>query len=218
MPKVSQAHLDARRMQILKSARLCFARQGFHRTTMQHIVRASRLSPGAIYRYFRSKDEIVEALAAKRLAREIKGLTAVGGEPSGGPVIPALLRAFFEPLAADKQERVNRRVVIQVWAESLRSPRILRAVRKNLNSLRGLLADIISRGQRNGEIRPDLDPDAVARVVIGLLQSYYLHEAWDRRIGADSYVKVIAAIFAGLKDEGDTHKDAEILTGGGRHG
>ena len=218
MPKVSQAHLDARRMQILKSAMHCFARQGFHRTTMQDIVRASQLSPGAIYRYFRSKDEIVEALAAKRLAREIERITAVGGESSGGRVIPDLLRVFFEPLAADKKERVNRRVVIQVWAESLRSPRILRAVRKNMNSLRALLARIISRGQRSGELRPDLDPDAVARVMIGLLQSYFLHEAWDGRLEADSYLKVIAAVFAGLKGEGDALEGVGILPGGGSRG
>jgi AcrR family transcriptional regulator len=50
MPKVSRAHLDARRRQILDAAAACFAQQGFHRTTMQDVVRRARLSPGAIYR------------------------------------------------------------------------------------------------------------------------------------------------------------------------
>ena len=52
MPKVSQAHLDARRRQILDAAIECFAREGFHQTIMQDIVTQSALSPGAIYTYF----------------------------------------------------------------------------------------------------------------------------------------------------------------------
>ena len=38
MPKVTQSHRDARRTQILDAAMICFARAGFHRTTMQEIV------------------------------------------------------------------------------------------------------------------------------------------------------------------------------------
>jgi AcrR family transcriptional regulator len=59
MPKVSQAHRDARRAQILEAAIICFSRRGFHSATMQDIVRQSRLSPGAIYNYFASKEDSV---------------------------------------------------------------------------------------------------------------------------------------------------------------
>jgi len=41
VPKVSDAHLAARRRQILDAAARCFARDGFHRTSMQDIVGAS---------------------------------------------------------------------------------------------------------------------------------------------------------------------------------
>ena len=52
MPKVTEAHLEARRQQILDAASACFSRQGFHQTTMQGICREVDLSPGAVYRYF----------------------------------------------------------------------------------------------------------------------------------------------------------------------
>ena len=61
MPKVTDAHLEARRQQILDAASACFARQGFHQTTMQDICRKAELSPGAVYRYFASKEDIIAA-------------------------------------------------------------------------------------------------------------------------------------------------------------
>ncbi len=48
----------------------CFAREGFHRTTMQDIFREADLSPGAVYSYFEGKDELIEAIADERHARE----------------------------------------------------------------------------------------------------------------------------------------------------
>lgn len=62
MPRVSQSYLDARRRQIMDAAITCFAREGFHRATMQDIVAETGLSAGAIYRYFWSKEDIVAAL------------------------------------------------------------------------------------------------------------------------------------------------------------
>ena len=62
MPKVSAAHLEARRRGILKAAFRCFVRNGLHTTTVRDICRAANLSPGAVYRYFPSKQAIIEAL------------------------------------------------------------------------------------------------------------------------------------------------------------
>ena len=38
----------------------CFTRKGFHQTTMDDICEGAGLSPGAVYRYFASKDEIIQ--------------------------------------------------------------------------------------------------------------------------------------------------------------
>src|SRR5690606_26473523 len=56
-------HRERRRQQILDAARRCFARRGFHQTTMSDILHESELSAGAVYGYFRGKDEIIAAIA-----------------------------------------------------------------------------------------------------------------------------------------------------------
>src|SRR4029450_8063922 len=61
MPKVTEAYSAARRQQIIDAAYRCFARKGFHQATMRDIYEEAKLSPGAVYHYFDSKDAIIQA-------------------------------------------------------------------------------------------------------------------------------------------------------------
>src|SRR5215207_1875636 len=61
MPKVTEAHSAARRQQIIDAAYRCFARKGFHQSTMRDIYEEAELSPGAVYHYFESKHAIIAA-------------------------------------------------------------------------------------------------------------------------------------------------------------
>ncbi|MFD0775947.1 helix-turn-helix domain-containing protein, partial [Streptomonospora algeriensis] len=76
MPKVSADYLAARREHILSAAAARFSRDGFHRTSMQDIIDEAGLSAGAVYRYFRGKDEIIAAIsldAAGAVAAIVRG-------------------------------------------------------------------------------------------------------------------------------------------------
>lgn len=61
MPKVTEAHIVARRQQIIGATYRCFARNGFHQSTMRDIYQEAKLSAGAVYHYFPSKDAIIQA-------------------------------------------------------------------------------------------------------------------------------------------------------------
>jgi AcrR family transcriptional regulator len=198
MPRVSQAHLDGRRRQIVDAAVDCFARQGFHRTSMQDIVRRARLSPGAIYRYFPSKDDIIEAIAAERHERELASIAAACAAERSGPALGALARELFAPLR-EPDERAQRRIGVQTWAEALRDPRILALVRRGVDRPRKLLANLVRAAQRRGELARSLDPDAVARVMIALFQGFVLQQAWDPKARVEPYLAVIAALIAGIQ-------------------
>src|SRR4051812_18010167 len=67
MPKMSEAHLTARRDQILVAAMERFADGGFHATGMAEVIAASGLSAGAVYRYFASKEELIRAIVRERV-------------------------------------------------------------------------------------------------------------------------------------------------------
>ena len=68
MPKISDDKRAARRVQILEAAWVCFQREGLHATTMDDIIRASRLSAGAVYSYYPSKEDLILAAVTMSLS------------------------------------------------------------------------------------------------------------------------------------------------------
>src|ERR1700690_2384692 len=67
MPRVSDDYMTRRREEILAAAKACFAREGFHATSMRDIYRECGLSAGAVYNHFASKEELVRALGEEQL-------------------------------------------------------------------------------------------------------------------------------------------------------
>jgi AcrR family transcriptional regulator len=196
VPKVSDAHRASRRRQVLDAATVCFAREGFHRTTMHDIVREAELSPGAVYGYFAGKGEIIEAIAAERHERERERIRALRGRPAA-EVLRALARDFLGALA-QPDERRRRRVGVQIWAEALRDPRVLRLVRRGVDEPLRLLAEVIGELQRQGELPAALDPEAAARVLIALFHGFVLQQSWDPRVDVAAFLGVVEAVIDAL--------------------
>jgi TetR/AcrR family transcriptional regulator, repressor for uid operon len=98
LPKLKPATQIARRAHILDAAEKCFARQGFHRTTMQDICRAARVSAGAVQLAEApdllaalgqlAQHYVVEQPAYKRVL-----VIEMGIESTRNPAIAAIFRA-----------------------------------------------------------------------------------------------------------------------------
>jgi TetR/AcrR family transcriptional regulator, repressor for uid operon len=95
-------------------------------------------------------------------------------------------RSFFEMLN-DPEERERRKVTIQVWAESLRDKRIRKIVERGIQQ-RDLLTAALSKAQRAGQLRADLDPDAMSRVLLALLQGFILQQAWEPKLDTEAFL------------------------------
>jgi AcrR family transcriptional regulator len=131
MPKVGQAHLDARRQQIVDAARARFASHGFARTSMTDIVTESGLSTGAIYRYFTSKDEIVIAVCEQAQNAFPTELTSEA------------ISRFLEHVRTLAREQGHARLTAQIYAEAALSPALATIVQEQLAAMRAAVADLI---------------------------------------------------------------------------
>lgn len=197
MPRVTESYLQSRRRQIMDAAITCFAREGFHRTTMQDIVGETGLSAGAIYRYFRSKEDIVAAIAAEHHAAEAAAFAEVGTSDDVEGALRRLVHASLGRLA-DPAEQRWRRVTVQVWGEALRNDRVMGIVRSGLDEPVAILAALIRRGQRDGRLPQELDPDGAARVCASIFQGLVLQQAWDPKLDVDAYIGAVLALVEAL--------------------
>lgn len=194
MPRVSAAYLAERRAHVLESAARCFAREGFHRTTMQDVVRESGLSPGALYRYFASKEDIVAAIADERHAAE-RGLLR---EAAAGGGMAALARAFLGRLGQPR-EREWRRVTVQLWGEALRNPRVMKVVRSGLDQPLRRLTALLKDGQRKGTVAPDLDAPSTARVCAAVFEGLVLQQSWQPDLDVARFVRAAERLLRALE-------------------
>jgi AcrR family transcriptional regulator len=189
MPKVSEAYLESRRRQILDAAAACFARDGFHHTSMADIVRASGVSAGLVYRYFASKDDLITAIIADWHA-ERRALVRPDQD------VAELKAAYLDLLRSTADPR--NRIGIQAWAETLRSPQIRDLARDGVDEL---------RASATGVLGPGADP--LARVFIAVYQGLVLQNAWDDAVDTEAVVRAVEL----LLDADDRPRSAG---GGGR--
>ncbi len=197
MPRVDESYLASRRRQIMDAAVTCFARDGFHRTTMQDIVAETGLSAGAIYRYFPSKEDIVAAIADEHRTAEADAFAEVSGSDDVGDALRHLAHASLGRLA-DPAEQRWRRVTVQVWGEALRSDRVMDIVRDGLDEPIKILTELIQEGQRDGRLPPEIDPAGAARVCASIFQGLVLQQAWNPQLDVDAYIGAVFALIDGL--------------------
>jgi AcrR family transcriptional regulator len=177
MPKVSQAHLDARRQQIVNAARARFASHGFAHTSMADIIAESGLSNGAIYRYFTSKEQIVIAVCEQGTEALPKALTteAVAG--------------FLDHVRSRARDTDHARLVAQIYGEAAVSPPLAAVVQRQLAAMRAAIAELVpdSRRPHSGQIaeafvalcmsynqqlaiRGDLDPAPFTTALMSIIE------------------------------------------------
>jgi len=197
MPRVTDEHRAARRKQIIDAGRHCVADQGFHKTTMSDVIRESGLSAGAVYGYFKSKDEIVAAIADDALGNIDEVFDALIADPELTPV--KALRTTLEHVIqiAERPGGDITKVALQAWAEALRDEAVMATAQGKYRLLRDHFADIARRGQQDGTISPGVDPDHVAQAMFALIPGFVLQRLILGEVTAERYTEGFAALLGG---------------------
>lgn len=178
-------------MQILGAACKCFADNGFHESTMQDICRAATLSPGAVYGYFSSKEEIIRAVAEEGLRQtgvlfdELKKM---------GNALDALTRlfdiVFVRCVPTDPTQAADMyRIRLALWAEAMRSPEILELLNESCESGVRDIEEIIRAGQEQGSVPTSLEPTGAAQLVLSMMEGFALQMAIDPTMDAARYCR-----------------------------
>ena len=174
MPRHADPALpERRRGQILEAARACFRARGFRETTIEEICAEARISPGALYRYFGSKSDIVAAVALEARATAEEALARLNLEDGLIDALAEAARAFFEAFNAEGDAAL----LSDIWAEAGRDPVLAKALRQSDQIAHARLSAAIERAQTAGHAYPALASDAAAEALLAALDGLALRRA-----------------------------------------
>ena len=155
-----------RREQIVEAALALVASQGLRRLSVAALARRVGLVPSGIYRHFRSKDEILEAvldLVEERLMSNVRAAREESPDP-----VECLHGVFLRHVRFIREGRAVPRLIFSDDVHAGHPDRRLR-VQRILGGYLGQLSQIVREGQQQHRIREDLDPDAAALLLIGMV-------------------------------------------------
>jgi TetR/AcrR family transcriptional regulator, repressor for uid operon len=189
-----------RRERILEGAERAFVRNGFHATTMQHVADEVGTSAGNLYRYFPSKEAIVEGLCELDQARRAESFAAFADLMArNGDLTEATRKGLREHVFGKPAGKA--RLIVEIWAEAGRNPRVAEITRAiDADVLIGLerLMDVAKAA---GAASPALDSRFGARFfvtfVAGLFKRIAIEADFDPEAETPMALGVLKALFAG---------------------
>jgi TetR/AcrR family transcriptional regulator, repressor for uid operon len=186
-----------RRQRILEAAERAFVRNGFHATTMQGIADEVAMSAGNLYRYFPSKEAIVEGLCERDQAELAQAFGELMADDRH--IMEAVHYGLRKHVLDKSQEKA--RLLIEIWAEAGRNPRVAAMTRAIDAEVLARLEKFIDAAKAGGAASPGLDSHFGARFfftfVAGLFKRIAIEADFDRKAETPMAVGVLKALFAG---------------------
>lgn len=156
-----------RQRQIVEAARKLIIKRGSEHLTVSRIAREAGISEGAIYRHFRSKKEILSFLLDHAGSSLLGDMALQSAEKHTTlETISDVLEKHLK--AIEKRHGSSFQVIAEVV--SFGDKKLNRKAFDIISSYIGRLSDLLSAGARQGSVRADIDQQAVATLVFGMVQ------------------------------------------------
>lgn len=176
----------ARRQEILAAAVRVFARKGFAASRIDDVAAEAGIAKGSVYLYFDSRDALLAAAFDAHAARVADTLAAVDTAAEPLDRLAALVRATVAMLAEDADLA---RIQLELWSTPLDIAGVYR-------EYRATIAELL----RAAELRPGLDPDRTATVIIGAIEGCLVQWLVDPAVSLGELAEPIVDVcVAGLR-------------------
>jgi TetR/AcrR family transcriptional regulator, transcriptional repressor of aconitase len=197
MPKISEERRQARRDQILAASWKCFSQRGIQYTSMEDIVREANLSFGAVYLYYKSKDELILA-AFSSAFQEMRALLVPILTREEAYSLPVLVRKITKIIALHAQrDKLNFGVAFLMgWGEAPFNPKVKELIGGGQELYREALTAVVRKWQERGDIPAHAKPENVARVMLSFFLGYIVQSAMIGGIDPETAAKGFEGIIS----------------------
>jgi len=174
--KIDVGNIARRKAQIIRAAISAFARTGLKETSMDDIVRESGLSKGAIYWYYKSKDELIEELIGEFFdPKEMKKLEQLLAAGTARERVDKFVGYTIDEM---NRMRKYRPVIQELFVIAFRDHKIRKLTRRDFQAGVALLQSIIEDGIKKKEFKR-VDPYRVTVAIYGIIEGAALFWSLD---------------------------------------
>ena len=193
MPKLKPDTQRARREHILDAAEQCFAREGFHATTMQDICKEALVSPGALYVYFTSKEALIEGICERDRADFQARFSELAEAEDFFEALRAIGEQYFVEEPAHK-----RLMCIEIGMESTRNPHVGAIFRSVDSYVHESFQELFQRLYDEGRIAPTLDIPTLAKAFSIVGDGMFWRRAIDPAFEGKTMIPAMVALIRQL--------------------
>jgi TetR/AcrR family transcriptional repressor of uid operon len=194
-PGLSRAERrDLQAQRILEAAKACFIRHGFSGASMQQICAEAGMSPGALYRYFPSKEAIVEAICEADRREDAQLFATVLGNPD---VVEGLVFGAMTHIR-HMHENNNAALFAEICAEAMRNESVQTTCMKNMTEVQGIFAEYLGKAKAAGEIDPPVELDVLLPALMAIAHGMALNDLPSMGVPLDKLETILRAMVVGM--------------------
>ena len=151
------------RKRIIAHGERVFRERGFRKVTVEELCADLGMSKRTFYRYFQDRDALVVAVVVERVESHVPAIleNLTSSEP-----VDVILRRHFDLLIHNILSNVPMQMMVDVQI-------LMRELWDRIDQFRsgavGIITELLRRGQKEGSIRPDIDPNVAGKLIQGIL-------------------------------------------------
>lgn len=212
MPKVNEAYINAKKMEIMDAAFIIFKKKPLYEINMLDVIKQANLSKGGIYRYFSDIDDVIVALINRETSKydyrkDIEEII------NSNHKYESLIKSLFEFLGkhidenADTIGKIQFELTVLQATQPARAEKILSRLVEYENGkyLINTLHEKIAEGIAIGELKPDLSLEDIytyIRVYVeGLIKTVVFERCYGnqiRTVDAKKMITLLAQTILGI--------------------
>lgn len=151
------------RQALLDAATELFAEQGLTGPSLDAICARAGFTRGAFYVHFKTRDDLIVAVVEQVMGGFIDAIIATG---EAGADLATIVRTFGMAVKSEAFPLPSAVQPHQIIEACMRSGKLRQAYLDQLARARERLGETVRKGQARGALRADVDPDAVAQLLL----------------------------------------------------
>ncbi len=186
---------------LIEAATKEIAEVGFEHAKLSDIAKRADMTAGSVYTWFENKEDLFSAALEDALTRQIsKNASAVDGTEIGDHAFYFQIAALVPRNHEDTGPTDAQTLLIESYYAAWRNPKARQQLLKNIKNHIALYTTVVKNGQESGHISKDVDPEALALVLVAIPTGLSLiNLAGGPRVKDSAWLNLTNYLFGRLK-------------------